>query len=273
MRATTNTTRNEAMRDWNEIKVWRKAQRAALIARREALDGETRKRWNERITERLEQCFPTLAGMVVGFCWPYKGEFDPRFAIRDWRGHGVIAALPEVVAKGSPLRFRKWWPGAPMAPGVYDIPVPIDTEVLLPDAALVPMNGFDEHGYRIGYGGGYFDRTLAALSPRPLAIGVSYELLRLETIFPQPHDIPMDFVVTEAAVYSAGGDPLAVLDIAQCRERAVCLLAQRGLPRRDETPGGYSSPPCYAQEFPGYFGEADAQTPEPTREKHPDKGR
>ena len=260
------------MRDWNEIKVWRKGQRAALIARREALDGETRNRWKGHITERLEQCFPMLAGMVIGFCWPYKGEFDPRFAIRDWRGRGAIAALPEVVAKGSPLRFRKWWPGAPMAPGVYNIPVPVDTEVLLPDVVLVPMNGFDNRGYRIGYGGGYFDRTLAALTPRPLAIGVSYELLRLETIFPQPHDIPMDVVVTEEAAYSGGGEPLAALDVAQCRERAVRLLAARGLPRRDGGPGAYSSPPCYAQEFPGYFGDAEERTSPPTGGKSRGKG-
>lgn len=254
----TNNQRNDSMQNWNEIKVWRKALRAELIARREALDKKTRRRCNERITEHLEQCFPMLAGMVIGFCWPYKGEFDPRFAIRVWRAAGAIAALPEVVAKGSPLRFRKWWPGAPMKPGVYDIPVPLDTEVVQPDAALVPMNGFDGCGYRIGYGGGYFDRTLAALAPRPLAIGVSYELLRLDTIFPQPHDIPMDFVVTEAAVYLAGGKTLAPLDAARCRERALRLIAERGLPRSRAggTPEGYSSPPCYAHEFPGYFGEA-----------------
>ena len=219
------------MNDWNEIKAWRKARRSELIARRAVLDRETRKRWNERITGLLEEGFPIVVGMVVGFCWPYKGEFDARFAIRHWRERGATAALPEVVAKGSPLRFRKWWPGAPMAPGIYDIPVPAGTEIVLPDAVVVPMNGFDNQGYRIGYGGGYFDYTLAALAPRPLAIGVSYEFARLATIFPQPHDIPMDFVVTEAAVYAADDGSLVVLDVAQCRERAARVLAMRGLPR------------------------------------------
>ena len=220
------------MNDWNEIKAWRKARRSELIARRAVLDRETRKRWNERITGLLEEGFPIVAGMVVGFCWPYKGEFDARFAIRHWRERGATAALPEVVAKGSPLRFRRWWPGAPMAPGIYDIPVPAGTEIVLPDAVVVPMNGFDNQGYRIGYGGGYFDYTLAALAPRPLAIGVSYEFARLATIFPQPHDIPMDFVVTEAAVYAADDGSLVVLDVAQCRARAARMLAMRGLPRR-----------------------------------------
>ena len=247
------------MNDWDEIKQWRKARCKELIACRANLSREQRARWNERITELLEQGFPMLAGTVIAFCWPYQGEFDARFAIREWRRRGATAVLPEVVAKDAPLTFRKWWPGAPMRPGVYDIPVPAGTEIVPPDAAVVPMNGFDNEGYRIGYGGGYFDRTLAALAPRPLAIGVSYELGRLVTIFPQTHDIPMDFVVTEAAVYAADGGSLAPLDVAHCRERAARLLAMRGLPRRQSgsAPGGYSSPACYAHEFPGYFGKPD----------------
>ncbi|MBI4196042.1 MAG: 5-formyltetrahydrofolate cyclo-ligase [Betaproteobacteria bacterium] len=249
------------MTDWNEIRAWRKARRAELIARRDAVDRDTRRRWNERISALLERGFPMLGGMVVGFCWPYKGEFDARFAIRDWRRQGATAALPEVVAKGQPLRFRTWWPGAPMAPGVYGIPVPQDTEVVVPDVVLAPMNGFDESGCRLGYGGGYFDRTLAALAPRPLAVGVAFEIARLATIFPQRHDIPMDFVVTEEGIHAVGNGALAPVDAAACGERAARLLATRGLPRRraGEEAGGFSSPPCYAHEFPGYFGEAEEQ--------------
>ncbi|MFN7088186.1 MAG: 5-formyltetrahydrofolate cyclo-ligase, partial [Burkholderiales bacterium] len=164
------------MREWNEIKAWRKAQREALIARRVALDKAQRAAWNAQLTELLWRGFPAIPGMVAGFCWPYKGEFDARFVIRRWREQGVIAALPEVAAKGEPLRFRKWWPGAALAPGVYDIPVPVGTDVVVPDVALVPMNGFDEQGFRLGYGGGFFDRTLAAHDRRMLAIGVGFEL-------------------------------------------------------------------------------------------------
>lgn len=199
------------MENWNEVKAWRKARRTELIAARTAFAPERRKAWNERITALLTTGFALPSGTVVGFCWPYKGEFDARFVVRRWRDGGVIAALPEVVDKASPLRFRKWWPGAPMMPGVYDIPVPDGTEVLLPAVAVVPMNGFDGQGYRLGYGGGYFDRTLAAPGRRVLAIGVSFEALRLSTIYPQPHDIPMDFVVTEAGIYRAGGRKLAPL--------------------------------------------------------------
>jgi 5-formyltetrahydrofolate cyclo-ligase len=194
---------------------------------------------------------------VVGFCWPYKGEFDARCVIRRWRDQGATAALPEVVAKGRPLRFRKWWPGAPMTPGVYEIPVPDGTDIVTPDIALVPMNGFDEQGYRLGYGGGYFDSTLAAFDRRLLAIGISYDLLRLPTIYPQPHDIPMDFVVTELGVY-ASGDKLTPLDGAQSRSHAARIMAARRLPRCAVLPAAgneLSSPPCYAGEFPGYWGE------------------
>jgi 5-formyltetrahydrofolate cyclo-ligase len=219
------------MRDWNEIRVWRKARRAELIAARSAFAPAERKAWNERITALLETNFAFPPGTVIGFCWPYKDEFDARFAIRRWRDGGAIAALPEVVEKARPLRFRKWWPGAPMTPGVYDIPVPAGTEVVLPDAAVVPMNGFDERGYRLGYGGGYFDRTLAALDRRLLAIGVSFEALRLTTIHPQPHDIPMDFVVTEAGIYRAGGEMLALLSAADCAAATKSLLESRNLPR------------------------------------------
>ena len=248
--------------DWNEIKSWRKARRQELIAARAALDPRQRHDWNERITAVLESGFEVPAGAVVGFCWPHKGEFDARFAVRRWREGGAIAALPAVVDKKGPLQFRKWWPGAPMRNEVYDIPVPDGTEVLLPDIAIVPMNGFDGQGYRLGYGGGYFDRTLAALGRRVLAVGVAFEALRLDTIHPQPHDIPMDFVVTEAGIYRAGGRALARIEAAACAAEAKALMQERGLPRAGASTAGasaagsYSSPACYAHEIaPGYFGE------------------
>ncbi len=250
--------------DWNEIKSWRKARRQELIAARAAIEPQKREEWNRRITAALETGFEVPAGTVVGFCWPHKGEFDARFAVRRWREGGAIAALPAVVEKTGPLQFRKWWPGAPMRPEVYDIPVPDGTEVLLPDIAVVPMNGFDRHGYRLGYGGGYFDRTLAALGRRVLAVGVAFEALRLDTIFPQSHDIPMDFVLTETGIYRAGGNELAMLDAGACVREANALMWQRGLPRggvagAPQATGGYSSPACYAHEIaPDYFGETAA---------------
>jgi len=242
----------------SEIKDWRKQQRAALIAQRMAAPQDLLRQWNATITGLITAGFPNLAGMTIGFCWPFKNEFDARFVIRHFRDRGATAALPAVVEKAHPLQFRKWWPGAPMAPGVYDIPVPDGTELIVPDAAIVPMNGFDAQGYRLGYGGGYFDRTLAAAVPRPLTIGVAFELARMPTIEPQLHDIAMDFVVTEAGLHAVSDSKLARIDPEECHTRAQRLCAERGLPRPRRTQNQtYSSPVCYASEFPGYFGEPE----------------
>jgi 5-formyltetrahydrofolate cyclo-ligase len=249
----------EPLSSWPEIRQWRKAQRAELVAGREAAAEATRHAWNEAITRHLLDGFDVPAEAIVGYCWPYRGEFDARHAVRRWRDRGATAALPEVVQSKSPLQFRKWWPGAPMRAGVYGIPVPDGTEVVAPDVAIVPMNGYDDRGYRLGYGGGFFDRTLAALGRRVVAIGVSYEMLRLTTIYPQPHDLPMDFVVTEYGIHSGGGNELALLAPGDARQRFEELLASRGLPRASFASRGYSSPACYAAEFPEYFGE----TPKP----------
>jgi 5-formyltetrahydrofolate cyclo-ligase len=212
-----------------DLKAWRKAQRAELLARRNAVPEAQRRQWNAQLTQLLSEAFPAPSWMTVGFYWPFQGEFDPRFVIRRLRRFGARAALPEVVRKGEPLQFREWWPGAPMASGVYDLPVPQGTELLVPQALLIPPIGFDAQGYRLGYGGGFFDRTLAALQPRPLAIGVGFEISRIASIRPQPHDIPMDFIVTEAGVHYVGkdglqaiGDPARALGLADAivRERA-----------------------------------------------------
>ncbi|MFA7096895.1 MAG: 5-formyltetrahydrofolate cyclo-ligase [Gammaproteobacteria bacterium] len=118
-----------------------------------------------------------------------------------------------------------------MAPGVYEIPVPQGTSVVHPDAVIIPMNAFDEQGYRLGYGGGYFDRTLAALQPKPIAIGIGYEMFRVGTIHPCEHDIPMDFIVTEKGIHAMEEGRLRHIDAAACTERVTRLSAARRLPR------------------------------------------
>jgi 5,10-methenyltetrahydrofolate synthetase len=217
------------MNEWSEIAAWRKERRAELIASRVALDPRVRAAATQSVTRLLTEGFAVSAGTVVAFCWPYKGELDARFAVRHWRERGAVAALPEVIGRESPLRFRRWWPGAPMKAGVMGIPVPDGTEIVVPDIALVPMVGWDDRGYRLGYGGGYFDATLVALMARPIAIGLSQELFRLETIFPVAHDMAMDFVVTEAAIYEGGG-PLRRVVADRARRTLVDLFAARGLP-------------------------------------------
>lgn len=187
------------------LKDWRKSERARLIAARVALDASHMSRLRVAMDAHLERAFPMLATGTVAFCWPYRNEYDARHLMHRMRARGARTALPVVIGSKQPLIFRYWKPGDVLAKGVYDIPYPPNGEAIVPDMALVPMNGFDTGGYRLGYGGGFFDRTLASLRAggltRPLAIGVTYELARMETIHPQPYDIPMDYVVTERGVY------------------------------------------------------------------------
>ena len=114
---------------------------------------------------------------------------------------GVTVALPIVETKAAPLTFRRWTPETKMVRGDWNIPVPPpDAPEVTPDIALAPLVGWTTESYRLGYGGGYFDRTLAALKPRPFVIGIGFESARLQTIFPQPHDIPLDLILTERGV-------------------------------------------------------------------------
>ncbi|MBD0272135.1 MAG: 5-formyltetrahydrofolate cyclo-ligase [Acetobacteraceae bacterium] len=194
------------MQDWDEARRWRKARRAELTAKRLAISLDDRAKWDAAVTARLEQALPAPGRLRVGFYWPFKGEYDPRALARSLHGRGARLCLPVVVERARPLAFREWWPGMRMAPGVWGIPVPAEGESVMPEVLLVPLLGFDGSGYRLGYGGGYYDRTLAAMPIKPLAIGIGYEPLRLATIHPRPHDVPMDLIVTERqAVRMADG--------------------------------------------------------------------
>jgi 5,10-methenyltetrahydrofolate synthetase len=185
----------------DDIKAWKARLRKELLAKRQAVSAADRSSWNANITRHLQQGFAQLAGMTIGLYWPYQGEYDPRHAVRHFRDLGARTALPEVVRKAAPLQFRHWLPGVAMTRGVYDIPVPDGTEVVLPQALIMPPVGFDAAGFRLGYGGGFYDRTLDSLVPRPLTIGVAYELSRLPTIHPQEFDLAMDYVVTERGIF------------------------------------------------------------------------
>jgi 5-formyltetrahydrofolate cyclo-ligase len=215
-----------------EIASRRKAERASLIARRLAAPASDHARWSAQIEAHLRQGFGLLDGLVIGFCWPYLGEVDARPVVRDLRRRGARAALPVVVAKGQPLEFREWWPGVAMLNGVYDLPVPDGTAVVVPDALLIPAVGIGAAGDRLGYGGGFFDRTLAALSPKPIAVALAFELSRMAVSEPQPHDVLMDFVVTESGIEAAVDRGLEPVDAEECRRRLLGLITQRGLPRR-----------------------------------------
>ncbi|HJU17307.1 MAG TPA: 5-formyltetrahydrofolate cyclo-ligase [Stellaceae bacterium] len=184
----------------DEVKPWRRAERARLLAWRTGTPAALRREWGRAIETRLQTLLAERRGLRLGVYWPFKAEFDPRLLI-DWLlAEGSAVALPAVVDKKGPLEYRAWRPGEALVDGVWGIPVPEKREIVVPDAVLAPLVGFDEDCYRLGYGGGYFDRTLAALQPKPLAIGVGFEASRIATIHPQPFDVPMDFIVTEAAL-------------------------------------------------------------------------
>jgi 5,10-methenyltetrahydrofolate synthetase len=109
--------------------------------------------------------------------------------------------MPVVEAIAAPMTFRPWTPTTAMGVDPYGIPIPAAATVSPPpDIVLLPLVAFDASGFRLGYGGGYFDRTLAALPERPAAWGVGFELARTEALRPQPHDIPLDLIVTERGI-------------------------------------------------------------------------
>lgn len=175
---------------------WRRALRREMVARRAALDASAHAELSARIVIHLQAVL--ALPKVVAFCWPIKHEPDVRAVVAGWRESGAQAALPVVVAEDAPLAFRAWHAETPLELDRYGIPTPTAGEFVHPDLILLPLNGFDAAGYRLGYGGGYFDRTLAVLSPRPLAVGVGFEINRLPSIRPESHDQRLDWIVTEA---------------------------------------------------------------------------
>ena len=185
------------LQGWPDVERWRKSERERLIANRMALSPDDRQARSLRITERLDLKIGKLAGRIVGTYWPFRAEPD----LRNW-GISVIErggrlALPVVIRKGWPLEYRIWGPGDPLERGVWGILVPSRGPAVRPDIVIAPVVGFDDAGYRLGYGGGFFDRTLAALPRKPLTIGIGFAESRIATIYPHPHDIPMDAIVAE----------------------------------------------------------------------------
>jgi 5-formyltetrahydrofolate cyclo-ligase len=186
--------------DWAAVRSWRRRARAALIQHRSEFTPQQRRRMAERACARLTDAIDLAAFGVLAFCWPIKGEFDVRRIARRHAARGGELALPVVVTPSAPLEFWRWYPGMPMQTGIWNIPIPKARQLSTPDVVIAPLVGFDRHGYRLGYGGGYFDRTLAAASPPPYAIGLGYAGSELPTIYPQPHDVPMSVIVTEHEV-------------------------------------------------------------------------
>jgi 5-formyltetrahydrofolate cyclo-ligase len=182
---------------WDDVSRWRKAERRRLIDERLALVSADRIARSERLAEKLDHAIGRVSGRIVSSYWPFRGEPDLRnWAIKVIERGGRIA-LPVVLRKAEPLEFRVWQPGDPLERGVWNILVPSRGPAVLPDVVIAPVVGFDTAKYRLGHGGGYFDRTLAAMPRMPLKIGIGFATAKIATIYPQPHDIPMDTIVTD----------------------------------------------------------------------------
>ncbi|MCL2075334.1 MAG: 5-formyltetrahydrofolate cyclo-ligase [Betaproteobacteria bacterium] len=177
--------------------------RKRCLLARETLAGDEVARRSAFLTEHLLRAFPRPPGERVAFYWPMRNEPDVRQAIHVWLKMGVTAALP--VVRGQSLVFRVWQPDSMLLPDAKGVPAPRDdAPEVIPDALLIPLNAFDALGFRLGYGGGFFDRALAAMTAkaaRPLAIGIGFELGRVDDVEPQPHDQPMDWLITEAGFW------------------------------------------------------------------------
>ncbi len=176
---------------------WRKAERERLIAQRLALPVADRRRYAAAIAQHLDDALGDLRGRTVGVYWPFRGEPNLRPWLQRIHAAGAHCALPVVIEAHAPLVFRTWQPGAPMVSGVWNIPVPAEGIDTQPEIVISPVVGFDREGYRLGYGGGFYDRTLAAMACMPKVIGVGFAMAALTTIHPLPHDVRMQLIVTE----------------------------------------------------------------------------
>lgn len=184
--------------------VFRAALRREKLLARAALAATARTDADRRILQALERLLADRPARCIAFCAAVRGEVDVTPSIVRLLAAGWTAAMPVVATPAAPMIFRRWTPEAPMEADRHGIPVPAADRRCEPRIVLLPLVAFDAAGYRLGYGGGYFDRTLAALSPRPLAIGVGYELSRVASVFPQAHDIRLDHIVTEAGIIDTG---------------------------------------------------------------------
>jgi 5-formyltetrahydrofolate cyclo-ligase len=220
---------------WEDIKAWRKRQRDALLKARvqdpnerqlrsapilERLAAELRAGGPARAASLEQGAIPAVASErlaehsrspdvvaarghlpILGIYWPFRGEIDVRELAHRHIEAGGVVALPVVVEKNASVEFWRWRPEVPMTRGLFNIPIPGEHVAVTPDVLIVPLVGFDRAGYRLGYGGGYYDRTLAASQPRPRTIAIAFAEAELETIYPQPHDIPMSLIVTDRETF------------------------------------------------------------------------
>ena len=169
--------------------------RNRLLKKREGMLSADRELAEQKISMDLKKILASQKG-PLGFYWPFRGEFDPRHVVKDWLSINTanVACLPVIVKKNKPMIFREWLPEQPMTKGTFNIDVPdAKSRILVPNILLVPTLGFNQKNFRLGYGGGYYDRTLAQF--HVFTIGICFEHGRSSEIVEEQHDIPLDLVI------------------------------------------------------------------------------
>jgi 5,10-methenyltetrahydrofolate synthetase len=174
----------------------KQALRQALKQARSAVDPATRVQWDAAIGAQLLAWWRLRQFPAIGVYWPLAGEPDLRAAYAELADAGVRLALPVVLARDQALAFAEWTPGEALAKDLMGMTVPARLRMTeRPPALVIPCLGFSDEGYRVGYGGGYYDRTLAA-SSRPATVGVAYSGQRA-VFSPGAYDVALDVIFTE----------------------------------------------------------------------------
>lgn len=193
-----------------DVAAWRRGELQRLRSERADLTPAMVAQVSERVSAHLADILSPLdaSRLIIGASWPISGEPDLLPFLATLRPRGAVLSLSVCAHPPEAMRFRRWTPGAVMERGLWNLPVPPPSAgEVTPTLLIAPLLGWDGDGHRLGFGSGYFDRTLSCLAPRPFAIGIGLHAARLATIHPQPHDRRFDLIVTECGI-EAGSPPL-----------------------------------------------------------------
>lgn len=183
----------EPSRDKKTLRRQLQAERQTLVDRHQR---------SMQLQEVLRVWLATRPDHAIGAYWPIKGEFDALPALYRWSeaNERRRIGLPVVHRETKQLRFHLWYPGCAMEEDAYGIPKPKDTPSFEPTLLLVPCVGYGPKGIRLGYGGGFYDRTLATLQPRPWTVGLAYSHGHVPWLIGEAHDVPLDAILNEDGV-------------------------------------------------------------------------
>ncbi len=189
-----------------------------MSARRQALNPPQRMRAAQGLRHQLEQLPEFLVDQHIAGYWASNGELPLNLAIAPLAQRGQHLFLP-VIGQNRHLDFAPWEPGDPVQANCFGIPEPVggtgqerlDAAAL--DLVLVPLLGFDRHGNRLGYGGGFYDRSFAFLKnltrpASPLLVGIGYAFQELGALIPAAWDVPLDYVATDEELIDCRADPM-----------------------------------------------------------------